>query len=125
MNLLTIRNGNFSYFGQNERYASSGDFVFIFFARASIVSVILPFLQLQRQRKMAARFFLHGNHHAKVFLSGTPLLRPVQYHRTFLGSVQYENLLHVFTNANSMEPFSGYIINFDICAVFAILIKYV
>ena len=96
--------------GQNERYASSGDFVYIFFARASVVSVILPFLQLHRQRKIAARFFLHGDHHAKVVPLGAPLFRPVQYHRTFLDSVQYENLLHVFTNANSMEPFSGYII---------------
>ena len=98
------------YYVQNERYATSGDFVYIFFSRAYIISVILPFLQLHRQRKMAARFVLHGDHQAKVVLSGTPLLRPVQYHRTFLDSVQYENLLHVFTNANSMEPFSGYII---------------
>ena len=36
--------------------------------------------------KMAARFFLHGDHLAKVALSGTPLLRPGQYHRTFLDS---------------------------------------
>ena len=119
MNLLTIRNGNISYFGQIERYASSGDFVYIFFARASIVSVILSFFQLHRQRKMAARFFLHGDHHAKVVPSGMPLLRPVQYHRTFLDSVQYENLLHVFTNANSMEPFSGYIIIFPLFQVIA------
>ena len=79
MNLLTIQNGNTSYFVQNERYmyASSGDFVYIFFSRASTVSVILPFLQLHRQRKMAARFVLHGDHQAKVVLSGTPLLRPV------------------------------------------------
>ena len=110
MNLLTIRNGNITYFVQNERYAFSGDFVYIFLARVSIISVILPFLQLYRQRKMAARFFLHDDHQAKVVLPGTPLLRPVQYHRTFLDSVQYEHLLHVFTNANSMEPFSGYII---------------
>ena len=60
MNLLTIRNGNISYFDQNERYAFSGDFVYIFLARASNVSVILPFLQLYRQKKMATRFFLHG-----------------------------------------------------------------
>ena len=111
MNLLTILNGNISYFGQNERYASSGDFVYIFCARASIVSVISQFLQLHRQWKMAARFFLHSDLHAKVVPSGTPFLRPVQYHRTFLDTVQYENLLHVFTNANSMEPFSGYIIS--------------
>ena len=93
MNLLTIRNGNSSYFVQNERFASSGDFVYIFFSRASIVSVILLFLQLHRQRKMAARFFLHGDHQAKVIRSGTPLLRPVQYYRTFLDSMQYETLL--------------------------------
>ena len=54
MDLLTIRDGNTSYFVQNERYAFSGDFVYIFFSRASIVSVMLPFLQLHRQRKMAA-----------------------------------------------------------------------
>ena len=96
MNLLTIQNGNTSYFVQNERYASSGDFMYIFFSRASIVSVILPFLQLHRQRKMAARFVLHGDHQTKVVLSGTPLLRPVLYHRTFLDSVQYENFIACF-----------------------------
>ena len=83
-NLLTIRNGNIPYVVQNERYASSGVSVLIFFARVSIVSVNSPFLQSHRQRKMAARFFLHGNHLAKVVLSGTPLHRPVQYDRTFL-----------------------------------------
>ena len=93
---------------QNERYLSSGDFVLIFFARESILSVNSPFLQLHRQRKMAARFFLHGDHLAKVVLLGTPLLRPVQYDRTFLRPVQYDrtfldslqygNLLDVFTN---------------------------
>ena len=36
--------------------------------------------------KMAARFSLHGDHLAKVGLSGTPLLRPGQYNRTFLDS---------------------------------------
>ena len=60
---------------------------------------------------MAARFFLHCDHLAKVVLLGTPFLRPVQYDRTFLESVQYGNLLHVFTNANSRERFPGYIIN--------------
>ena len=39
-------------------------------------SLSLPFLQSQRQRKMAARFFLHGDHLAKVVLSGTPLQGP-------------------------------------------------
>ena len=76
MNLLTIRDGNIPYVVQN---LSSGDFVLIFFARESILSVYSPFLQLHRQRKMAARFFLHGDHLAKVVLLGTPLLRPVQY----------------------------------------------
>ena len=104
MNLLTIRNGNLPYIVQNERYASFG-----VSARTSIVSVNSPFLQSHQQRKMAARFFLHGDHLAKVVLSGTPLLRPVQYDRTFLrpvqydrtflDSVQYGNLLNVFTNA--------------------------
>ena len=109
MNLLTIRNGNLPYVNQNERYASSGVSVLISFAKVSIVSINLRFLQSHRQRKMAARFFLHGDHLAKGVLSGTPLLRPVQYDRTFLrpeqydrtflDSVQYGNLLNVFTNA--------------------------
>ena len=109
MNLLTIRNDNLLYVVQNERYASTEVSTLISFARVSIVSVNLPFLQSHRQRKMAARFFLHGDHLAKVVLSGTPLLRhvqydrmfliPVQYDRTFLDSVQYGNLLDVFTNA--------------------------
>ena len=89
-NLLTIRNGNLLYVVQNEMYASSGVSVLISFARVSIVSVNSPFLQSHRQRKMAARFFLHGDHLAKVVLSGTPLLRPVQYDRTFLRPVQYD-----------------------------------
>ena len=109
MNLLTKQNGNISYVVQNKRYSSSGDFVLIFFARESILSVNSTFLQLHRQRKMAARFFPHGDHLPKVVLLGTPLLRPVQYDRTFLrpvqydktflDSVQYGNLLDVFTNA--------------------------
>ena len=84
MNLLTIWNVNLPCVVQNERYASSGVSVLIYFARVSIVSVNWPFLQSHRQRKMAARFFLHGDHLAKVVLSGTPLLRPVQNDRTFL-----------------------------------------
>ena len=104
MNLLTIRNGNLPYVVQNERYASSGVSVLISFARVSIVSV-----NSHRQRKIAARFFLYGDHMARVVLSATPLLRPVQYDRTFLrpvqydrtflDSVQYGNLMNVFTNA--------------------------
>ena len=104
MNLLSIRNGNLPYV-----YAYSGVSVLISFARVGIVSVNSPFLQSHRQRKMAARFFLQGDHLAKVVLSGTPILRPVQYDRTFLrpvqydrtfiDSVQYGNLLNVFTNA--------------------------
>ena len=111
MVLLTIRNCNIPYIVQNERYASSGDFVLIFFARESLVSVILPFLQIQLQRKAAARFFFHCGHLAKIVLSGPPFLRPVQYDRMFLDSVQYGNLLHVFTNANSRERFPWYIIS--------------
>ena len=109
MNLLTIRNGNPPYVVQNERYASSRVSVLISFAAVSIVSENSPFLQSHRQRKMAARFFLHGDHLAKVVLSGKPLLRPVQYDRTFLRPVQYDrtfldcvqygNLLNVFTKA--------------------------
>ena len=114
VNLLTIRNGNIPYVVQNERYSSSGYFVLIFFARESILSVNSPFLQLHRQRKMAARFILHGDHLAKVVLLGTSLLRPVQCDRTFLDSVQYGNLLDVFTYAICMEQFSGYIINSNI-----------
>ena len=108
MNLLTIRNGNLPYVVQNAWYAFSG------------VSVLIS----HRQRKNAARFFLHGDNLAKVVLSGTPLLRPVQYDRTFLrpvqydrtflDSVQYGNLLNVFTNASRMEQFFGYMINCDI-----------
>ena len=109
MNLLTIRNGNLPYVIQNERYASSGVSVLISFTRVSIVSVNSPFLQSHRQRKMPARFLFHFDHRAKVVLSGTPLLRPEQYDRTFLrpvqydrgflDSVQYGNILNVFTNA--------------------------
>ena len=104
MNLLTIRNGNLPYVVQNERYASSGVSVLISFARVSIVSVNASFLQSHRQRKMTARFFLHGDHLAKVVLLrpvqyDRTFLRPVQYDRTFLDSVQYGNLLNVFTNA--------------------------
>ena len=44
MNLLTIRNGNLPYVVQNERYASSGVSVLIFFARVYIISVNSPFL---------------------------------------------------------------------------------
>ena len=69
MDLLTIRNGNLPYVVQNERYASSGVSVLIFFARVSIVSVNSPSLQSHRKRKMAARLFLHGDHLAKVVLS--------------------------------------------------------
>ena len=69
MNLLTIRNGNLRYVVQNERYASSGVSVLISFVRVSIVSVNSPFLQSHRRRKMAARFFLHVDHLAKVVLS--------------------------------------------------------
>ena len=105
MSSLIIRKGNLPYVVQNERYASSGVSVLISFARVSIVSVNSPFLQSHRQRKMAARFFLHGGHLAKVVLSGTPLLRPVQYNRTSHRPVQYGR-----TFLDSMEQFSGYII---------------
>ena len=54
MNLIIIQNGNLLYVVQNERYASSGVSVLISFARVSIVSVNLPFLQSHRQRKMAS-----------------------------------------------------------------------
>ena len=101
-----IQNGNIPYVVQNERYVSSGYFVLIFFARESIVSVISPFLQLQRQ-KNGCQILYHGDHLA----SGTPFIRPVQYDRMFLDSAQYGNILHVFTKANSRERFPGYIIN--------------
>ena len=109
MNLLTIRNDIILYVYQNERYACSDDFVYIFFAKESILSVNSLLLQLHWQRKMAAIFFLHGDHLAKVVLSGRLLLRHVQYDRTFIDSVQYDRmfidsvqygyLLKVFTNA--------------------------
>ena len=76
MNLLTIRNVNLPYVVQNERYAASGVSVLISFARVSFVSVNSPFLQSHRQRKMAARFILHGDHLAKVVLSGSLSLDP-------------------------------------------------
>ena len=60
---------------------------------------------------LVARFFLHCDHLAKVVLSGTPILRPVQYDRMFLDSVQYGILLHGFTDTNSRERFPGYIIS--------------
>ena len=99
MNLQTMQNRKLPYVVQNEKYVSSGVSVLISFARVSIVSVNSQFLQSHRQRKMVIRFFLHGEHLAKVVLSGTPLLRPLQYDRTFLDSVQYGNLLNVFTEA--------------------------
>ena len=49
------RKGNISYSVQNERYAFSGDFVYIFLARASIVSVILPFLQLLSAKEIGCQ----------------------------------------------------------------------
>ena len=71
MDLLTIRNGNIPYVVQNERYSSSIDFLFIYFATESTFFVISPFLQLQRQKKMAARFFLHGDHLASSSVGNT------------------------------------------------------
>ena len=100
INLLTIRNGNIPYVVQSERYASSGDFVLIFFAR-DYLFFYFDVSSTPTARKMAARFFLHGDHLPKVVLSGTPFLSPVLYDRMYLDSVQYGNLLHVFTNANS------------------------
>ena len=84
MNLLTIRNRNIPYVFQDEWHTCSAAFVYIFCARESIVSVILQSLA-PAAIKMAARFFFHGDL-AKVVLSGTPLLRRGQYHRTFLDS---------------------------------------
>ena len=86
MNLLTIRNRNIPYVYQDERYACSDDFVYIFCARESIVFCYFAVTSAPAAIKMAARFFLHGDHLAKVVLSGAPLLRPGQYHRTFLDS---------------------------------------
>ena len=82
------------------------------FSLQGSLSVLLfhCFFNLIGKGKMAAGVLLLDDHLAKVVLSGTPFLRPLQYDRTFLDSVQYENLLHVFTNANSMERFPGYII---------------
>ena len=64
-----------------------------FFATESISFLILPFVQLKWQRKMAARFFLYDNHLAKVVLSGTCFLRRFcitecsLIHRMFLDNV--------------------------------------
>ena len=104
-NLLTIQNGNLPYVVQNEWYASSGVSVFIFFARVSIDSVNSPFLHSHRQRKMAAKFFLQGDHLAKVVLSGTPLLRPLQYDRTFFRPVQYDRTFLDCVIQKSIECF--------------------
>ena len=49
---------------------------------------------------MAAGFFLRDDHLARVVLLGTPFLGPVQYDRTYLDNVKYENLLNAFTNVN-------------------------
>ena len=101
MNLLTFRNGNSPFFVQNERLASSVDFVRIVCAKKYIVSLISPFLQLHRQRKMTTRLFLHDIHLAKVVLLGMSFLRPIQYARIKHENTKYENRLHVFFNANS------------------------
>ena len=53
MNLLIICNSNVPNFVQNERHASAGDFVRIFISRESISCLVSPFLQMNRQRKMA------------------------------------------------------------------------
>ena len=109
LNLLTIRNGNLPYVVQNERYASSGVSVLISYAKVYHFCKFAVSSVTSAKKKMAARFFLHSDHLAKVVLVGTPLLRPVQYDRTFLRpvqydrtfleSVQYGNLLKVFTDA--------------------------
>ena len=44
MILLTNQDGNIPCIAQNERYAFSDDFVLIFFAKQSFVSVISLFL---------------------------------------------------------------------------------
>ena len=61
---------------------------------------------------MAARFFLHGDHHlAKVVPSGTPLLRPGQYHRTFLERVVSKYVYCMFLSMQIQgRRFHGYII---------------
>ena len=73
---------------------------------------------------MAAGLLLLDDHLAKVVMLGTPFFLPVQYDRMFLDSVQYENLLHVFTNANSMERFPGYIIKCFYSAEFFLYFSY-
>ena len=83
-------------------------FFCIYFATASVNSVVSPFIQLRWQRKMAARFFLQVGHVAKVALLWT----------CFLNSVQYESLLDVFFNANWMGQFLGYIIILYILYIF-------
>ena len=45
---------------------------------------------IETAKKMAAIFFLHDDHLAKVVLSETPFLRPMQYDRTFLDNIKYE-----------------------------------
>ena len=55
MNSLTIRNRNIPYVFQDERYACSDDFVYIFCARESIVSVFFGASSAPAAIKMAAR----------------------------------------------------------------------
>ena len=109
MNLLSIWNGNiipcserkvcvFWWFCVN--FLCKRVYRFCYFAVSSA----------PKAKKMAARFFLQGDHLVKVVLLETPFLRPMQYERMFLDSVQYGNLLHVFTYANSGGWFPGYII---------------
>ena len=61
----------------------------IFFVEDFVISLVSPLIQLEWKRKMAARFFFHGDHLAEEVLPGSPFLRPGQYRRTFLDSGQY------------------------------------
>ena len=67
-------------------------------------------LSTEMAKKMATRFFLQVCDLAKLVLLWTCLLYSVQYERILLNSMQYENLLNVFINANWMGQFLEYII---------------
>ena len=81
LNISRIQNGNILYFIPNERQVSSHDISCIYFATASISSVVLTLFQPRWQREMAVRFFLQVGHLAKVVLLWTCLLNSMQYQR--------------------------------------------
>ena len=68
---------------QNYRYLSLDEVLCIYCATHSVNFLVLPLVQLNWKRKMAARYFFNGHQLAKVVSLGTCFLGPVQYDRTF------------------------------------------